>query len=62
MGNPIISSTRLWASRILSGAVALFLSVDGGMKRFKLQVVVETTAQLSYPEPVLADLSVLRAT
>ncbi|HET6327617.1 MAG TPA: DoxX family protein [Planctomycetaceae bacterium] len=51
-----LSSTRLWAGRILSGLPALFLLVDGGMKLFKPPFVVEATTQLGYPESVIVVL------
>ena len=51
-----ISSTRLWASRIMSGLPALFLVVDGGMKLFKPVVVVEATKQLGYPESAIVGI------
>jgi hypothetical protein len=47
------SSQRLWASRIMGGLPAVFLLVDGGMKLFKPAVVVESSAQLGYPESTL---------
>jgi hypothetical protein len=36
-----ISNKQLWASRVLSGLVALFLLVDGGMKLFKPPVLLK---------------------
>lgn len=59
MSNPNISSTQLWASRILGGVASLFLLVDGGMKLFKPPVVVEATVQLGYPESVIIGLGVV---
>jgi DoxX-like family len=56
---PPISSTRLWASRIMSGLAALFLLLDGGMKLFKPPVVVEATVQLGYPESVIVGIGVV---
>jgi hypothetical protein len=38
----------LWASRVLSGTVVVFLLLDGGMKLFKPAFVVEATEQLGY--------------
>jgi hypothetical protein len=46
----LISKKALWTGRALSGLVALFFLVDGGMKLFKPPVVVEATRQLGYPE------------
>ncbi len=56
---PVISSKRLWASRIMSGLPALFLLVDGGMKLFKPPVVVESTLQLGYPESAIVGIGVV---
>ena len=51
-----VSSTRLWAGRIMSGLPALFLLVDGVMKLFKPPVVVQATVELGYPESVIFGL------
>jgi hypothetical protein len=56
---PVISSKRLWGSRIMSGLPALFLLVDGGMKLFKPPVVVEATTQLGYPVSVIVGLGLV---
>jgi len=48
-----VSSTHLWAGRIMSGLPALFLLVDGVMKLFKPPVVVQATVELGYPESVI---------
>ncbi|ATU92879.1 DoxX family protein [Phyllobacterium zundukense] len=45
----ISSSRAVWAGRVLSGLVILFLIFDGGIKLVPLDVVTETTAQLGYP-------------
>ena len=51
-----ISSTPLWAGRIMSGLPALFLLVDGVMKLFTPPVVVQATVELGYPESVIVGL------
>jgi len=56
---PVISSKRLWGSRIVSGLPALFLLVDGGMKLFKPAVVVEATKQLGYPESSIVGIGLV---
>lgn len=56
---PVASSTRLWASRIMSGVPTLFLLMDGGMKLFKPRVVVEATLQLGYPESTIIGIGVV---
>jgi hypothetical protein len=55
---PMISSKRQWAGRIMSGLPTLFLLVDGVMKLFKPRVVVETTLQLGYPESAIVGIGV----
>jgi DoxX-like family len=54
-----ISSTRLWAGRILSGLSAMFLLMDGGMKLAKPRFVVEATVQLGYPESVIVGIGLV---
>src|SRR6478735_11602721 len=53
-----ISSTGLWAGRMMSGLPALFLLVDGIMKLFKPPIVVQATVELGYPESVIVGLGV----
>ena len=53
------SKMMLWAGRIISGLVALFLLVDGVMKLVKAEVVVKTTLELGYPESVVVGLGVV---
>ena len=47
----------VWAGRILSGLVVLFLVLDSAMKLVPLQVVVDTTRDLGWP----TDPTTLRA-
>ena len=47
----------VWAGRILSGLVVLFLVLDSAMKLVPLQVVVDTTRDLGWP----TDSTTLRA-
>jgi DoxX-like family len=51
-----LSTTRLWAGRIMSGLPALLLLMDGGMKLFKPPFVVEGTTQMGYPESIIVGL------
>ena len=44
-----VSSRSLWAGRVLSGLVILFLLMDIGMKLAYLPIVAETHAQLGWP-------------
>ena len=52
----LLSTTRLWAGRIMSALPALFLLMDGGVKLFKPPFVVEATTQMGYPESVIVGL------
>ena len=45
-----VSKVRLWAGRILSALVSLFLVMDGVMKAMMLPIVVEGTKKAGYPE------------
>jgi len=51
-----VSKGTLWAARIISGLVALFLLMDGGMKLVKPAFVVEETMRLGYPERVIVPI------
>lgn len=53
------TSGSVWGGRILSGAPALFLAVDGVMKLFKPAVVVEGTVQLGFPESSIIALGIV---
>lgn len=54
-----ISSKSLWAGRILSGLVVLFLLMDGVMKLLKPAVVVEGTVKVGYSESVIVPLGIV---
>jgi hypothetical protein len=54
-----VSKKRLWAGRIISALPTLFLLVDGAMKLIKPQVVVKTTVELGYAEPVILPLGLV---
>jgi len=45
---PRTARWQVTSGRVLSGIVALFLLMDGGMKLVPLQVVIDTTAQLGW--------------
>jgi hypothetical protein len=45
-----ISKKRLWAGRVLSALVVMFLLMDGVMKVMMLPIVVEGTKKAGYPE------------
>ena len=54
-----VSKTALWAGRIISGLIALFLLADGIMKLFKPAFVVDATVKLGYPESVIVGLGII---
>jgi hypothetical protein len=55
-GPPAISPKALWAGRIVSGLVVLFMLMDGTMKLFKPSFVLEANARLGYPESTLVGI------
>ena len=55
----MISKKSIWAGRIVSALVVLFLCVDGGMKVVMAQVAVEGDARLGYPENTVAGIGVV---
>jgi len=54
-----VSKAALWAGRIMSGIVVLFLVFDGGIKLIPLDIVIETSRQLGIPENLARILGVL---
>lgn len=60
-GSPTARSTkRVWAGRILSGFIMLFLAMDLGMKLFAVPAAVEGTVQLGYPANVLFGIGIVQ--
>ena len=53
-----ISNARLWAGRALTGLAVSFFIMDGGMKLFKPPVVVQSTAQLGFPESTIVSIGI----
>lgn len=51
-----VSKGMLWAGRIISGLVALFFLLDGGMKLAKPEFVVKETVRLGYPESTIVPI------
>jgi hypothetical protein len=47
-----IPSVQIWAGRILSAVVILFLTFDGTIKLVPIAAVTETLAQMGYPASV----------
>jgi len=54
-----VSKGRLWAGRIISGIPILFLLMDGVMKLFKPDFVVDATVNLGYPENVIVPIGLV---
>jgi hypothetical protein len=50
---------QLWAGRVLSGIVAVFLFVDALGKLLRVAPVIEGTVKLGYPQEVVFPLGVL---
>jgi hypothetical protein len=49
----------VWAGRVLSGLVALFLLFDGVVKVLALPIAVEGTTQLGYPASVVVGIGIV---
>lgn len=60
--NAAVPKKRVWAGRILSTLVVLFLIMDSVGKLAKPAPVVEGTIQLGYPESVLLGLGIVLLT
>jgi len=58
--HPSVSKRALWAGRILSGLVVLFLAFDASMKVLTLPEAIEGTTKLGYPAGVLFSLGVVQ--
>ena len=55
-------STVLWAGRIISGLVVVFLLFDGAIKLVPLDVVITTSQELGIPTQLARTLGVLTLT
>ena len=53
-----VSKGRLWAGRIISGLVVLFLLFDGVTKLMKVAPVLEASAQLGYPVSTIVGIGI----
>ena len=54
-----MSAGWLWTGRFLSGVAVLFLTFDAAVKVLKLDLAVQATKQLGYPENVIVALGVI---
>jgi len=57
-----VSVVRLWAGRVLGGLPALLLLLDGVMKLFPPQFVVEATTELGYSASAIVPLGAVLTT
>src|SRR5438309_11618875 len=53
-----VSKGRLWAGRIISGVVVLFLLFDGVTKLMKVAPVREASVQLGYPMSTVVGIGI----
>jgi hypothetical protein len=53
------AKTMLWTGRVMTGAVALFLALDGVIKVLQLAPAVEATTQLGYAASVVPLIGVI---
>ena len=54
-----ISKTSLWAGRIISALVVLFLIFDGVTKVMKVPAVMEATARIGFPANLIPAIGIL---
>ena len=54
-----VSKTSLWAGRLFSGLVVLFMLFDSSIKLMKLAPAVEGTAKLGYPVSVVLSIGIV---
>jgi DoxX-like family len=55
----VVAKGTLWASRIVSGFVALFFLFDGATKLVKAEFVVKETIRLGYRESTIIPIGVV---
>jgi hypothetical protein len=53
-----VSKGSLWAGRILSGLLVLFLIFDGVTKAIKMAQVVEATVRVGFPESAVVGIGI----
>jgi hypothetical protein len=52
------SNRSLWAGRIVSGIVVLFMILDGVTKVMKIQQVIDATVRIGFPENTIVGIGV----
>jgi DoxX-like protein len=55
---PNSTSTTIWAGRILTGLLGLFLLFDSSMKIVKAKAAVDGTIQVGYPEGLIVPIGI----
>lgn len=53
-----VANGRLWAGRIISALVVLFLVFDGVTKVMKVKAVLDASAQLGYPVSAIVGIGI----
>ncbi|MBX9590060.1 MAG: DoxX family protein [Hyphomonadaceae bacterium] len=54
-----VSSTSVWAGRIMSALVVLYLLFDSSLRVMKLAPAVEGAARLGYPESLVVPIGII---
>jgi len=54
-----ISKKMVWAGRIISGIMTLFMLLDGVMKLIKPEPVVKGTMQVGFPESTIVGIGIV---
>ena len=60
--NETVSKKSLWAGRIISGWMVLFLLFDGGVKVMRVPDAVDATVRLGYPARLLLAIGIVELT
>src|SRR5467141_227722 len=60
--NETVSKKSLWAGRIISAVIVLFLLFDGGVKVMRLAPAVDATVRLGYPARLLLAIGIAELT
>ena len=60
--NETVSKKSLWAGRIISGWMVVFLLFDGGVKVMRVPGAVEATVRLGYPARLLLAIGIVELT
>ena len=56
LGSASVSKGSLWAGRIISGVVVLFMIFDGVTKLIKAPQVIEATVRIGFPENTIVGI------